>query len=92
MTLQTIQEIEDLYMNFSQSLTFDKHFTKEIVESLDSQVEYSKDEAQNRIKFSCKINNYTIRGYLDSSKIILNCERRYNKQNIEDFTKRVYEI
>lgn len=91
MILQTIQEIEDIYMKFRQSLTFDKSFNTVIVDQL-GEVEYIEDQSQNRTKFSCKINNYIVRGYLDSSKVVLECERRYNKQNVEDFLKRVYEF
>ena len=92
MILQTIQEIEDLYMNFRQSLTFDKIFTKEIVESLDPNAEYTQDESQNRTRFSCTIENYNVKGYLESSKIVLSCERRNNKKCVENFLEKVNEL
>lgn len=92
MTLQSIQEVEDLYMNFRQSLTFNEIFTKEIIEKLDPNIEYIYDESQNRMRFSCNIENYNIKGYLDSSKILLSCERRDSKTCVENFLEKINKL
>jgi len=92
MKLISQNEVEDIYMKFKQALTFDGIFTKEIVERLDPLVTMTLDESQNRMGFTCFFENYSIRGYLDSSKVLLKSERRDGQQCVIDFMEKVNEI
>lgn len=92
MTLVSVSEIEDIYMGFKQALQFDRNFKKSMLEKLNVDTEYKIDETSNRTKFISIFENYVVKGYLESDRVILESKRRDAQKCVEKFLEKINEI
>lgn len=82
-------ELEDIYMNYTQQLTFDKAFTRPIVDQLSKNIQYIIDDAHSRVLFKYDEDNYTITGYLSSARITVKTQRRLAADICRQFIEKV---
>lgn len=86
------QEAEDIYMNYSQMLTFDKVFSQPLIEAICPDVTYNEDGASGKVSFTANFENYQVFGFIDSGRVQLKSKRSSSAIYANEFVQRVANI
>ena len=81
-------DVEDIYMNFSQNLTFDQSFDTQIVDQL-GDATYIIDESNGRTTWTLEFENCTITGHLQSSRCLVKSLMKHSAPSVNDFIAKV---